>query len=773
MQDYKTGPSSSKSRGDTVRQPNKSIVPAGLLGLNCKPRHSAPPASAAGGLRAGLSAIAPPALRASSRVNFFLWSGCIAAVIAIASFATAQVPSAAKNVLRRHYEAAQNFQAAGKLPAAAVEYRLFVGEALERLAVGRSNIGDFQKALPMLEEAQNLAPSNEDIRLDYAEACRRAGDLQKAKSLAQDALEAEPQNANAHLAMGRILSELKDNQGAIEQFEAAVGIQPDFENGFALANEYLRAKDEPKATKVFGEMLATYSDPAVGIRIGTAYAEHGYPEQAIAEFKKVLAKNPKYPGAHYSLGAAYLVGASDALYPQAAEQFREELALRPNDFLSRYQVGFIELSQHKLKEAEGDLTRAAALDATNPDTFLSLGQLYMETNRPAEAEAALRKSIALTTDVTRNHYQVQRAHYMLARLLLQSGHEDEGKAEMKISQELMRKNVLQNQGRDANTGAVERAGSTAGDAQVRGKETPANPEEEKQVAAYEKELAPAIADSYNNLGAIAAGNNQLAEALDYFERAHDWNPSLEGLDFNWGKAAFSAFRYGEATGPLGRHLKANPGDAWARSALGTSLFMTGNYADAAKTFKPIEAAAIENPRLDYMYSVALIKTGEYDKGVAQLKALEAKKPEFAAPHEALGEAFAGRKDFKDAAVEFRQVTKLNAGDFGAKYNLALALIQLQQNDEAQSMLAELAKSWPDPHVYYTLGKLQLARGDVAGATANLEKAAQLSPNSGPIHFELAAAYRREARTQDADREMKVYESLQSDATRATVKGKPE
>jgi tetratricopeptide (TPR) repeat protein len=713
-------------------------------------------------------------------VKFRLRLVCGLMVSLVASGAGAQTAKPAspdKNPLRRHYDLAQGFQSAGKLQAAAVEYRLFVGEALQRLAVGRSNLADFAKALPMFEEALNLAPSNEEIRLDYAEACLAAGEMQKAETLAQDALDAEPRNAKAHLVMGRILSRLKDRRGALAQFEAAVDIQPDFQNGFALANEYLRAKDEPNAEKIFREMLGTYRDPAARIQVGTAYAESGYPEQAIAQFKKVLAKDPKYPGAHYALGAAYLVGASDAMYPQAAEQFLEELALRPDDFLSRYQLGFIELSQHKLKEAEADLKHAAALEPANPDSFLSLGQLYMETNRPAEAETALRKCIALTTDVARNHYQVQRAHYMLARLLLQSGHAEEGKAEMQVSQELMRRNVLQNQGRDATAADAGTDGSMAGrpapDGPVSAKQGPVDAEQEKQVAAYEKELAPAIADSYNNLGAIAAGNNQLPAALDYFERAHAWNPSLEGLDYNWGKAAFSAYRYNEAIGPLGRYLNAHPDDQWARSALGTCLFTAGNYAEAVKTLQPLEAMANATPQLGYMYGVALIKAGDYNKGVAQLKAVEANKPEFAAAHEALGEAFTSHKDFNDAAGEFREVTKLSPGDYGAKYNLALALIQLQQNDEAQELLVELSKSWQDPHVYFTLGKLQLARGDVTGATASLEKAAQMSPKSGPIHYELAAAYRRDARIEDADREMKLYQALQNDAASAPGKGKPE
>lgn len=713
---------------------------------------------------------------------------CVSVAIGLAVGARAQqakhassatVASAPANALQKDYQDAQSYQAAGKLQAAAVEYRLFIGEALHRVALGESNIGNLANAMELFEEAQNLVPSDTDLRADYAEACRRAGDLQRAKSLAQNVLEAEPGNASAHVTLGRVFSGLGQHQAAIEQFEAAIGIHPDFEDTFALGNEYLRAKDEPKAAAVFGKILEAANDsPAIELQIGTAYAEHGYPDQAVAEFKKLIAKDPKYPGAHYSLGAAYLVGASDALYPQAAEQFRQELALNPNDYLSQYQLGYIELSQHKLKEAEHDLTRAAALDPANPDAFLSLGQLYMETNRTADAETALRKSVALTTDVARNHYQVQRAHYMLARLLLESGHEAEGKAEMEISQELMRKSVLENQGRSASAAAEAPGGSSGGDTASGANRMPAespavNQEVGKQVAAFQKQVAPAIADSYNNLGAIAAGSNQFAEALAYFEKAYAWNPALPGLDYNWGKAAFAAGQFDEAVGPLGRYVEAHPHDAWARSALGTSDFMMRDYAGVVKTVQPAEAQLSSDIRLEYMYGVSLIRIGGYERGVATLRALEAKDAKFVPAREALGEALAAHDDFKGAADEFRQVIQLSPGDFGAQYNLALALIGLKEVGQAQAILIDLTKAWQDPHVFYTLGKLQLDRGDVAGAIANLQKAEALSPNSGPIHRELAEAYRRAARTQDAEREMKAYESLEASAGKAPGKGKPE
>ena len=362
-----------------------------------------------------------------SRVFVLLCALCASAVMPFVlapCCAQTSKPAAPRNPLQQHYEAAQTFQAAGNLQAAAVEYRQFLAAALDGVAIARASIGDYAKALPLFDEAVNLVPSDVDLRVDYADACRRAGDLQKAKSLADAAIEAEPRNAKAHISLGRTLQRLNagpdvsaaDKQAAIEQFEDAVAAEPNFEHGLALAGAYLWAKDEPNATRVFTEMVKSFgASPEILIQIGTAYAQAGYPEQAITEFKKVIARNPKFPGAHYSLGAAYLVSASDALYPQAAEEFRKELEINPDDYLSRYQLGYIELSQHKLPEAEKDLTRAAALDPKNPDAFLSLVQHYVETNPPADAEAALRKAIALTTDVSRNNFQVQRAHYLLAR----------------------------------------------------------------------------------------------------------------------------------------------------------------------------------------------------------------------------------------------------------------------------------------------------------------------------------------------------------------------
>jgi Flp pilus assembly protein TadD len=60
-----------------------------------------------------------------------------------------------------------------------------------------------------------------------------------------------------------------------------------------------------------------------------------------------------------------------------------------------------------------------------------------------------------------------------------------------------------------------------------------------------------------------------------------------------------------------------------------------------------------------------------------------------------------------------------------------------------------------------LGKLQVRRGDVKSAVANLETAAELNPQSSLIHHELAAAYRKDSRPLDAQRETKLANSFES------------
>jgi Tfp pilus assembly protein PilF len=57
--------------------------------------------------------------------------------------------------------------------------------------------------------------------------------------------------------------------------------------------------------------------------------------------------------------------------------------------------------------------------------------------------------------------------------------------------------------------------------------------------------------------------------------------------------------------------------------------------------------------------------------------------------------------------------------------------------------------------------LQLEQGDTEQAISNLEKGTRLNPESDYTHYQLALAYRRQSRTDDAEREMQTYRALKN------------
>jgi tetratricopeptide (TPR) repeat protein len=351
--------------------------------------------------------------------------------------------------MHQHYDAAYRFQSSGDFARADVEHTGFLVAALEHIANFYANTGDYAHAAPLYDEALALSPADFGLLMDFAGASLDAKDPKKAKSLLQAAEDLETKSAPARQkaemrrAIGTAIRALGDAKASIEQFEAAIAIDPDIENLAALGDAVLEVDGRKAAAAIFAKVVARFGDTAaVRMRIGRIYALSGIPDLAIEEFKKAIADDDKAPGAHYSLGAAYMSNSTQD-FPKAEAEFREELALHPNDTFSYPQLGQIALQRHEYHNSEIDYRRALALNPLDADNFVALGQLYSETERPSDAEAAFRKAIALAVDPARNNYAIERAHYRLGRLLLASGNTAEGESELQTSKELLAKRDLQ------------------------------------------------------------------------------------------------------------------------------------------------------------------------------------------------------------------------------------------------------------------------------------------------------------------------------------------
>lgn len=670
-----------------------------------------------------------------------------AALIALCSAAVPQAASktaAVDATLKDRYDAALRFQKAGNLDRAASEYRAFVGDAVGQLATGRAYLGDYAKAAPLFDEALVLTPDSPSLRLKYARAALLAGDYPRAERLARALLknsQGDSQGgthdiAEAHQILGRALHKMNKDQEARKELETAVALDASFANGYDLAIVCLDLDDEKCATQLFGEMQASFGDsPALHMDYGRAYGNSDFAPRAVAEFKKVIAEDPRFPGAHYSLAAALLdTGQDQAAVLDAETELKKELEVSPRDFLSYAALGKIAATQHQYAEAEKYLKRSTMLNPANPDAFLYLGQMDYDNGRTADAEAALREAIRLTTDPSRNRYQIQKAHYLLGRLLIQLHQEKEARAEMEIARSFANKGLSKDKNELAgllanNTEPTEPA-SPAGSAAAAAQPAAGagDPGAERELNAFQSRLAPAIADSYNNLGAIAATGSDYPDALHYFERAGAWNPSLDGLDLNLGRAAFMSSRFSEAVAPLSRYVSAHPQDSGIRGALAMSQFMTQNYQGCIETLKDVQETIASIPQMQYVYAESLVKTGELTQGEQRLESLSAAHPEIADVHRGLGEALELEGQKQKAAAELRAAVQLNGQDAETRYDL---------------------------------GKVELESGDATAAIPDLQAAVQLAPADPRFHRQLASAYKQALRPADAAKEQQLYEQLQA------------
>lgn len=712
--------------------------------------------------------------------------------------------------LIRHYDAARTFQVSGDQEHAASEYLTFLAGAVGNAAASYVTLGESEKAAAIFEEALGLAPANAGVRLNYATMRLRQGDLAAARRQIELVLQGGPDNARARALLGQILFDQDDYKSARPALEAATAAEPSFETAYLLGVTYLKLNDLMRARLVFDDMIAAFGDtPRLHILLSMAYRQGELYDQAILELKKALAKDSAIQQAHYFLALAYLVRDGESGFEPALAELQAEVKINPRDSRTHYLMGYIAMKQRNFRLAETEFNQATSLDPKNPDPWLYLGQLYADSERDTEAEAAMRKAIALTLDEARNDFQISRAHYGLGRILQRAGRREEGEKELLISSDLRRKSLAsmrkQLGGSDAARDVTEGKDSMPNPANLipEGEYRvgvsplpPAPPEQVKQVQSYVDQLKPAIADAYNNLGVIQAGRKDFKTAAQYFRLAGEWNPTLETLDRNWGMAAFYSADYQSAVRPLGRQLQKQPDDVRVRAALGLSLFMVQQFQGAVDTLKPMEAQVDGDPGLAYAYAVSLLKTGNYDEGIKRLRAMEGTAEKSAELHMLLGSAYADQKEYETALLEYRRslaldpsqaqthylaglalirngrpleaiddlraALKLDASDVSAKYHLAFALIQAQQKDEARTLLLEVIQQDPRrPDAYYELGKLQLEQGDTKSAVASLEAGTKLNPEAEYIHYQLAMAYRRDARTEDAEREIKLYQELKN------------
>jgi tetratricopeptide (TPR) repeat protein len=726
-------------------------------------------------------------------------------------------------LLKRGFESAKSSLAADDLSEAERHYAQTIALGLRQLANLSVSESRFDEATRELDEALKFAPADPDIAVDAAVARFRAGDVKKALELAQSVVTNHPRHARAQNVLGRIDLYRGDSEAAIRALQASVALDEDFETSYFLGIAYLKAKRFPDAQNWFQHLQDTMGDSAaLHVLIGRAYSLSHFPEPAVAEFRKAIQLDAKYPRAHALLGYSILEFRGEEAYPQARIEFERELKLHPDDYNALLLLGISAVALRDFPAAEAALLHANRLRPQESFAYLYLGETYNETKRLPQAVKALEKYIHLVRDPQEVPRDVSRAYYLLGQDLRRLGRLEEAQKALANSQRYREAKFrydaqhifdepVPSDG-DSHTsdriagllesGAHDQQKST--EAMVQGgvqenpaaQRPPAPPQaaESKAVKEYRAFASEILASSYNDLGVMRAKNSKFAEAAEFFKQAAVWKPALPGLDRNYGLAAYRAELYSDAVPPLQRQLVDHPDDHLVRQLLGMSYFLTDNFAKTAEVLQPFLQAPPDDPGLLLAWGTALVRTRQSELAAGIFRRLLVQNANDPAVHFFLGQAYSQQKDysnaltefraalqidprlpeahyfmglvqlhqsdFEAAAAEFRSELEIRPGDPVTSYHLGYTLLLQGHADQAAVLLREVVRAKPDYEMaHFELGRALLQQGDAAGAIESLEVARKLYPDRDATYFQLSQAYRRVGRLPEAQQALATYQKL--------------
>ncbi len=153
---------------------------------------------------------------------------------------------------------------------------------------------------------------------------------------------------------------------------------------------------------------------------------------AAAEYRKAIELNPTAPDLHFRLGRAILLESHkpEAL-DQAANEFRAELKVNPEDSACEYHLGQIGLVKNDAADAKSHFERALSLSPDFVQALIALGKISLQEKNYPEAIARLSRATELQSDN-------ETAHYALMTAYRDSGQMEKAKSEKTVLDRLQK-----------------------------------------------------------------------------------------------------------------------------------------------------------------------------------------------------------------------------------------------------------------------------------------------------------------------------------------------
>jgi tetratricopeptide (TPR) repeat protein len=319
-------------------------------------------------------------------------------------------------------------------------------------------------------------------------------------------------------------------------------------------------------------------------------------------------------------------------------------------------------------------------------------------------------------------------------------------------------------------------------------------------------IVPDRADALSNLGAAYVKLGQYDDAIKQYELALKADPVNTAIRLNLALAYYKSARPNQAIPQLKRVVSSDPEARNAYLLLADCYLQTGQDKEVAALLRPREQMFAGDLSYAYLLGSALLHMDEtvegqkyvdrvfgagesaearlllgtaylarqdYPAARTELERAAKLNPRLPTVHSLYGRALFALGEQEAAEREFRRELESNINDFEANLQLGNMRKAAQKFSEAETYLERATTIRPDDIAgRRLLANLRLQTGKTDEAVQMLEAIVEDNPNLVDVNVQLATAYNRLKRKEDADRERVIIDRLNAEAQAKQPGSKP-
>ncbi len=241
--------------------------------------------------------------------------------------------------------------------------------------------------------------------------------------------------------------------------------------------------------------------------------------------------------------------------------------------------------------------------------------------------------------------------------------------------------------------------------------------------------SPNKARLLSNYGSALLDMGNVSEALTYYNRAIELNPSFYTAYYNRGNAKLNLGDYGGAVADYQEALRINPYYSDANYNSGIALARQGKLAEAIARLK--EAIRLKPDSADYHYNLGnlLARRGETGEAIIQFREAIRLKPDSADAENNLGNALEEEGRLDDAIGHYAEAVRIDPKLTDSYNNMGLALTKQGRLDEAILIFFKALKINPaNAAVHYSLGTVLATQGKLDEAISHFRECIRIRPD---------------------------------------------